>query len=449
MGSEWKTVRIDDVAEINPDYLGKDWPFDHILYIDISSVGVGCLTLPPQRIAISDVPDRAKRLVKEGDTVLSTVRPNRRSMFWAAAPGSDWIVSTGFAVLRPKKNIIEPRFLYSCVFNPAFTKYLISREKGAAYPAVSPRDISDAVIHLPPLPVQRAIACILGALDDKIELNRRMSRTLEEMARAIFKSWFIDFEPVRAKAAVRRLHPHWTDDQVSRAACPNLKPEIARLFPDSFQNSELGEIPRGWKVQSFTDGVEVIGGGTPKTSVPEFWGGKIPWFSVADTPPPGNVFVISTEKTITTEGLNNSSARVLPVGTTIISARGTVGNLALVGVPMAMNQSCYGLHPRYGYRGYYLYFATSALVDMLRQRAHGSVFSTITRETLTSTRVIAPPADLIKAFERIASGQLEQLLANQHQIRVLSALRDTLLPKLLSGELPIKNAEKFLKARGL
>jgi type I restriction enzyme S subunit len=159
------------------------------------------------------------------------------------------------------------------------------------------------------------------------------------------------------------------------------------------------------------------------------------------------VFVISTEKTITTEGVNNSSARALPVGTTIISARGTVGNLALVGVPMAMNQSCYGLRPRHGHRGYYLYFATSALVEILRQRAHGSVFSTITRETLSGTQVVAPPSDLIGAFEGVASGQLERILANQRQSRTLAALRDALLPKLVSGELRIKDAERIAQRK--
>ncbi len=353
------------------------------------------------------------------------------------SPEPFFVIDTAF-YLEPKQEL-DLRWAYYCLL----TYDINGMDSGSAIPSTSREAFYRLPVCVPPLRDQRAIACILGSLDDKIELNRRMNRTLEEMARAIFKSWFIDFDPVRAKAAVRRQHPKWTDDQVSHAACPKLKPEIARLFPDSFEDSELGEIPKGWRVQSFIDGVEVIGGGTPKTSVPEFWGGEIPWFSVADTPAPGDVFVISTEKTITTEGVNNSSARVLPVGTTIISARGTVGNLALVGVPMAMNQSCYGLHSRHGHRGYYLYFATSALVEILRQRAHGSVFSTITRETLNGTQVVAPPSNLIGAFEAVARGQLERILANQGQSRTLAALRDALLPKLISGELRVPDAERI------
>ncbi|WP_058868182.1 restriction endonuclease subunit S [Chloracidobacterium thermophilum] len=276
-----------------------------------------------------------------------------------------------------------------------------------------------------------------------------MNETLEEMARAIFKSWFVDFDPVRAKAVVRREHPDWTNAQVSRAACPNLKPEIAELFPDRLVDSELGGIPEGWEVQSFTDDVEVIGGGTPRTSNPEYWGGDIPWFSVVDTPADGEVFVIYTEKNITQDGVDNSSTCVLPVGTTIISARGTVGNIALVGVPMAMNQSCYGLHDLRGHNGYFLYFATAAVVETLRHRTHGSVFNTITRDTLKSVRVVAPPNALIVEFECIIGAMLQRILSALHESRTLAALRDALLPKLISGEIRVKDAERFLKERGL
>jgi type I restriction enzyme S subunit len=423
-------ARLADVAQINPDTIGRDWPHTQIYYIDISSVGEGLIQVPPQPLALADAPSRAKRLIRSGDTVLSTVRPNRRSMFFADQPGSNWVVSTGFAVLRPQVHMIAPRFLYACVFSQSFTEYLISREKGAAYPAVSPEDIGNAVIPLPPLKEQRAIAHILGTLDDKIELNRRMNRTLEEMARAIFKSWFVDFDPVRAKADGRNT---------------GLPAEIAALFPDSFEDSELGEIPKGWDATSFTDNIEVIGGGTPKTSKPEYWDGDIPWFSVVDTPADGEVFVISTKQTVTQSGIDNSSARILPVGTTIISARGTVGNLALVGVPMAMNQSCYGLKDQRGGAGYFLYFATEAVVDTLRQRGHGSVFNTITRDTLHGLRVASPPHEVMAEFERVVQGLMLQILSNQHKSRTLADIRDALLPKLISGKLRVPNAERILE----
>src|SRR5579875_382345 len=119
---------------------------------------------------------------------------------------------------------------------------------GTVFETITTQTFDHWLIPLPPLREQRAIACILGTLDDKIELNRKRCKTLEAMARAIFQSWFVDFDPVKAKAAVRKEHPRWTDAQVSRAACPKLKPELAALFPDAFEDSSLGPISKNWRV---------------------------------------------------------------------------------------------------------------------------------------------------------------------------------------------------------
>lgn len=250
-GDGWTTKRLGEVANINPDAIGRDWPHSHIRYIDISSVGVGQIEVAPQWMKLSDAPSRAKRLLRKGDTILSTVRPNRRSMFFASEPNDDWVVSTGFAVLRPNIKLVEPRFLYTCVFNQAFTEYLITREKGAAYPAVSSEDIASAEIPFPPLAEQHAIAHILGTLDDKIELNRRMNRTLEEMARAIFRSWFVDFDPVRAK-----MEGRWKKGE----SLPGLPADLWDTFPDKLVDSELGPIPEGWEARSVGSLADVRGG---------------------------------------------------------------------------------------------------------------------------------------------------------------------------------------------
>jgi len=277
-------------------------------------------------------------------------------------------------------------------------------------------------VVLPPEPEQRAIAHILGTLDDKIELNRKMNETLETMARALFKSWFVDFDPVRAKAEGRD---------------PGLPKHIADLFPDSFEDSELGEIPRGWEVKPFADTIEIVGGGTPKTSVAEYWDGDIPWFSVVDAPTDSDVWVVDTEKKVTRVGVENSSTCVLPVGMTIISARGTVGRIALVGVPMAMNQSCYGLRGRAEAHGFFTYFSTRELVARLQQHAHGSVFDTITRDTLAGVSVVAPAVALIEEFEKRVAPVLHRIRMRLLETCTLAALRDTLLPKLISGEVRV------------
>ena len=279
-------------------------------------------------------------------------------------------------------------------------------------------------VELPPLPEQKAIAAVLGALDDKIELNRRMNATLEAMARALFQSWFVDFDPVRAKLDGRQP--------------PNLAPATAALFPDSFQDSELGPIPRGWEVCPLSEKIELLSGGTPKTSEPSYWDGDIPWYSVKDAPSEADVWVIHTEKQVTMEGIANSAAQILPEGTTIISARGTVGKLALIGTPMAMNQSCYGVRGIKGYGDFFTYFALRQATAELQQRTHGTVFDTITRQTFETLDCIFPPANLTAAFDRTVEPLLAQVRANLHQSRTLATLRDTLLPKLLSGELTLQ-----------
>jgi len=386
----------------------------------------------------------AKYRLYDGDIVLARTGASTGASAYVKNPPPS--VFASYLVRLQAKSEFDARFLAYYLRSDNFWTFIrgVLGDK-SAQPNASASTMTKAPLCAPKdKDEQRAIACILGTLDDKIELNRRMSETLEEMARAIFKSWFVDFDPVRAKAAVRREHPDWTNAQVSRAACPNLKPEIAELFPDRLVDSELGEIPEGWRIQSFIDDVEVISGGTPKTSNPDYWGGHIPWFSVADTPAAGEIFVICTERTITQDGVNNSSTRVLPIGTTIISARGTVGNLALVAVSMAMNQSCYGLHDLRGHIGYFLYFTTAAVVETLRLRTHGSVFNTITRDTLKSVRVVTPPNALITEFERAVGAMLQRNLNALLESSTLAALRDTLLPKLISGEIRVKDAERIV-----
>ena len=342
-----------------------------------------------------------------------------------------FICGTGAIRLRINREIVEvdPDFLSHVLANPASVEWFKFHAIGATMPNLNEGIIRSFPLAIPPLLVQRAIAHILGTLDDKIELNQRMNETLEAMARVLFKSWFVDFDPVRAKVEGRD---------------PGLPGSIADLFPDRFEDSALGEIPAGWKVQPFADTVEIIGGGTPKTSVSEYWNGDIPWFSVVDAPGDSDIWVVDTEKKITQEGVANSSTRLLPGGTTIISARGTVGRVALVGVPMTMNQSCYGLRGLAGTNGYFTYFATRALIASLRQHAHGSVFDTITRDTLAGVSIALPPPALIEAFETQVVPMLERIRTALLSSRTLAALRDTLLPKLISGELRVKDAELFI-----
>jgi type I restriction enzyme, S subunit len=343
-----------------------------------------------------------------------------------------FVANPGVTVWRSNRpDILDPVYLYFFMQTSAFMDQVWAEAGNTdTFPYVSLTQQRSLNLSMPCIEKQRAIAHVLGTLDDKIELNRRMNETLEAMARTIFKSWFVDFDPVDAKA---------------RGRDPGLPKHIADVFPDSFEHSELGKIPARWEVKTFADTVEIIGGGTPKTSAPEYWNGDIPWFSVVDAPSKTDVWVIDTEKKITKLGLENCSTRVLPVGTTIISARGTVGRIALVGVPMAMNQSCYGLRGKVGNYGFFNYFATYELVVILQQRAHGSVFDTITRDTMNSIRIANPPRKLVEGFESLVGPMLRRVRECLLESQTYAILRDTLLPKLISGELRVKDAEKLVE----
>src|SRR5690606_28122873 len=293
-------------------------------------------------------------------------------------------------------------------------------------------------IRLPSWPEQRQIVASATAIDEKEILNSRINQTLEQMAQAIFKSWFVDFEPVKAKIAALEAGGSEEDALLAamqaisgkdEAQLPRLQAEqpeqyaelraTAELFPSAMQESALGEIPEGWEVVTLSAAVDLIGGGTPKKSEPSFWNGDICWFSVKDAPSDGNVFVVDTEEKITQEGLNHSSTKLLPIGTTIITARGTVGKLALTGVSTAMNQSCYGVVASDGTGPYLNYLRLSEGVDTLKKNTHGAVFDTITRSTFET--VIQPRACLAirQRFEKTVTPMFEAIRNNLIQSRTL------------------------------
>lgn len=296
----------------------------------------------------------------------------------------------------------------------------------------------------------------MSTLDDKIELNRQMNATLEAMAQALFKSWFVDFDPVidNALAAGNPIpEPLQARVEMRKALGEqrkSLPAEIQHQFPSRFVFTEEMEwVPEGWEVKPLDAIIELIGGGTPKTSNDAYWDGDIPWFSVVDAPSPSDVFVIHTEKTITQEGLDSSSAKLLPKGTTIISARGTVGKCAVVAHPMAMNQSCYGIRGLHGIPDYYTYYTILLRVSELQQRGHGSVFNTITRDTFKTIKTCVSNHELLSIYDETVTPYMGRIVDNIAQVQSLSRLRDTLLPKLLSGELRIPETEAMIERAGV
>lgn len=364
--------------------------------------------------------------------------------------GGRFVISSSLMKLTCDRKQVDPKYLYYFFKSHEGRHQLLKNASQVGTPGIGQplTSLKGIELHIPSLKEQQFIAGMLSTLDDKIELNHQTNTTLEAMAQALFKSWFVDFDPVidNALAAGNPIpEPMQAKAQVRATLgdrCTPLPDGLREKFPDRFVlTEEMGWVPEGWTVSPLDAVLELIGGGTPKTNIAHYWGGDIPWFSVADAPSTSDVFVASTEKSITEEGLNNSSARLLRKGNTIISARGTVGKCAITARPMAMNQSCYGVQGASGYSDYYIYYTVLLQVADLQQRSHGSVFSTITRNTFQTIKIPVCPVVIANAFDNSVAVLMERILLNIQQVEILERTRDTLLPKLLSGELRITEAK--------
>jgi len=339
-----------------------------------------------------------------------------------------WPLNTTLYVKDFKGN--DPLFVYYFLKTISYSDY----SDKAAVPGINRNHLHKARIKVPVDPTyQRELAIKLWNLEKKITLNTQTNQTLEAMAQVLFKSWFVDFDPVKAKIC---------GEQPVGMDADYLPKEIAALFPDKLVESELGLIPEGWEVKPISALIKLVGGGTPKRSEETYWNGDIPWFSVKDVPnSSSDVFVIDTNEKITALGLKKSSTKLLPTGTTIITARGTVGKIALVATPMCMNQSCYGIQGANGLGPYFNYFNLNQAVSTLQQNTHGAVFDTITTKTFETYETAFSGKDIANEFDRVVSPLLRRIELNVRENASLQQLRDTLLPKLLSGELDLTKAQ--------
>lgn len=337
-----------------------------------------------------------------------------------------WNVARAVGVV-PISDELTARWVKFVFASNKAQEFFAQRANTTVQTTVNLRDLAELQVPVPPRASMEAIVSVLASLDDKIELNRRMNETLEGMAQAIFRDWFVDFGPVRRKA-------EGETDAVAimggLTPAPAHAAEFAALFPDTFGEDGL---PVGWASVPVSKLISIIGGGTPKTSNSSYWNGPIPWFSVVDTPAGKDLFVCDTEKSITQAGLEGSSARLVPPGTTIISARGTVGNLALAAQEMTFNQSCYALRSSDGDRPFFTFLVAANLVEVLKGMAHGSVFSTITRQTFDGVSFADAGGAIMDAFDATVAPLFNRIRAAVDENRTLTETRDYLLPRLMSG----------------
>lgn len=311
------------------------------------------------------------------------------------------------------------RFLYYLLL--ANRRQIVSMATGAAQQNLSGAQIKGWTIALPEREEQRAIAHILGTLDDKIELNRRRNQTLEAMARALFKDWFVDFGPVRAKMEGRE---------------PYLPADLWQLFPDRLDDEGK---PEGWRRSTIGSEVTVCGGSTPSTKEPAFWeGGEHHWATPKDLSTLKFPVLLDTIRKITDAGIEKISSGLLPVGTVLLSSRAPIGYLAITEVPTAINQGfiamkCDGTLPNV-----FVLLWSRENMEVILGNANGSTFQEISKSNFRPIPVIVPPESILKAFRERTEPLYRHIVENERESRTLAQLRDTLLPKLISGEVRIR-----------
>jgi type I restriction enzyme S subunit len=394
--SEWKKCALDEIAYIIPGYAFKSKHFGNegmpvIKITDITPPYINVRDAMRVDLSHYDVGKLSKYKIKKNGFVIAmtgaTIGKIGRLTIDTIA-----IVNQRVAKILPKESVVR-EFVYYCIQGDDFQGFIQNNvDSHSAQENISGTSIGRYPILLPSQPEQKAIASVLSSLDDKIDLLHRQNKTLEAMAETLFRQWFVE------------------------------------------------EAQEDWEENSLLEIIQLIGGGTPKTAISEYWNGDIPWLAGGDIASNHKSFINYSVKSITEVGLNNSSAKLLPKYATVISARGTVGKYCLLAQSMAFSQSNYGIlpNPKISECFFFTYLLVNHMVEELQSSAYGSVFDTITTTTFKEIKVILPTETEILRFEQSVSLYFKKMFLNKSQIRTLEKLRDTLLLKLMNGEVRVE-----------
>ena len=430
--SQWLECRLADAcASIDYGLTASATDIDTgARFLRITDIVGGSINWNSVPHVVADSATSAKYRLDDGDIVIARTGASTGTSAYIDNPPP--AVFASYLVRLKAKEEFDSRFLAYYLKSDAFWTFIrgVLGDK-SAQPNASASTMAQAPLRAPrSIGTQRAIAHILGTLDDKIELNRRMNETLEAIARALFKSWFVDFDPVRAKSEGRD---------------PGLPPHLADLFPDSFEHSELSEIPTGWRVAPIGELATIVGGTTPSTKAATFWedGGNY-WATPKDLSALATPVLLETERRITDAGLAQIGSGLLPPGTVLLSSRAPIGYLAITEVPLAINQGFIAMLPAPGVSNLFLLYWAGWAQEEIVSRANGSTFLEISKASFRPIQVAVPTQQIFESFDQIARPVYLRIVANEREARTLISLREALLPKLISGELRVEDARRFI-----
>ena len=339
----------------------------------------------------------------------------------------------------------HPRFVYYLLKSIDFSQFNV----GSGVPTLNRNHLSGVLVADTSYSYEKEVSNVIGILDDKINLNKKINQTLEQMSQTLFKSWFVDLDPVidnaldagnpipealQSRAELRQKVRNSADFKP-------LPAEIRSLFPSEFEETELGWVPKGWKIDNIGGlSDKIFSGGTPNTSTEEYWNGALNWFSSGET---RNALIIETEKKITATGVKNSSTRLSVAGDILIASAGqghTRGQTSLNTIDTYINQSVVCIRPIKPSYSTWLYFNLSSRYTEMRAISDShSIRGSLTTKLISSMKVASPTDELISLFDINCSVFISKIKNNLELSRELKKLRDTLLPKLISGELSLED----------
>jgi type I restriction enzyme S subunit len=441
--TDWREVRVGSLVEagilmigdghrMRNDELGSEG----VPFVRGGDIGDGWVN--------TDVVDHIKsefssklggKLSKAGDSVFITKGTVGRAGF--IRPEQPPVVFSPqvalWRVLDP--TVLDSRFIFYLLRSPAFLNALDAVKSHGAMAAdyVSISQQKDFSVQLPSVETQSAIGRLLGALDDRIELNRRICETLEAISQAIFRDWFVEFGPVRRKAAgiadpVEVIGGLTTDPL--RAA------ELAVLFPTQLANDGA---PEGWSDRLIGDLVEVAGGSTPSTTDERLWRpAEHRWATPKDLSTMSDLALFETGRRISAAGLASITSGLLPKGSVLLSSRAPIGYLAIAQAPVAINQGFIALKPTEDLGSAYLYLWCKANMEAILANANGSTFQEISKRNFRPiTSALPDDLAVTRAFGQIAEPLIGRIICAAAESRALAEIRDYLLPRLMSGEVGV------------
>lgn len=400
------------------------------------------------RISLSDAERLKKYQLAEGDIVYSR-RGDVEKCALVTKNEANWLCGTGCLRIRISKNkSITPYFLHAFLSTPVTREWVSRHAIGATMPNLNTSILRDVPIVVPPFDSMNFIGAMWIKLNRKIILNRKINQTLEQMSQTLFKSWFVNFDPVIDNALdagnpipeALQSRAELRQKVCNSADFKPLPADIRALFPAEFEETELGWVPKGWKISTAGDELVVKGGSTPSTSNADFWeNGTIHWTSPKDLTGNDSKVLLDTSKKITELGLKKISSGLLPTDTVLMSSRAPIGYLALAKTPMAINQGYIAIPSSKNLSSEYIIYWLENIMDDIKGMAGGTTFAEISKSAFKTINLVIPSKNIVDEFTRLAHQHFEKVVSNTRQITALTNLRDTLLPKLISGELSLED----------